>query len=124
MSDNRYEISFASTGTGAVTDANGAGISGNWTNGSSTFPSGNGLAGSGASSDFNFLFNALPGNATRSGAVIGSSDYVGTSAKLNDAMSNANYNRLLRRDRYGGDQFDRLHRRAGTVEQHLAWQRS
>ena len=50
LTANRLEISFLSTGANAVTDVNGvdgsgAGLSGNWTNGTSSFPSGNGLAG-------------------------------------------------------------------------------
>ena len=57
LTANRYEISFLASGAGAVTDTRGAGLSGNWTNGSSSFPSGNGLAGTTSSSDFNFLFN-------------------------------------------------------------------
>ena len=63
---NNYIVSVASSSTvfgPAVTDANGAGIAGAWTNGSSTFPSGNGLAGS----QFNFLFDLLPGDANQSG---------------------------------------------------------
>ena len=63
---NNYILSIASSSTvfgPAVTDANGAGISGLWTNSSSTFPSGNGLAGS----QFNFLFDVLPGDADQSG---------------------------------------------------------
>ena len=62
---NNYIVSVASSSTvfgPAVTDANGAGIAGAWTNGSSTFPSGaNGLAGS----QFNFLFDLLPGDANQ-----------------------------------------------------------
>ena len=49
----------------AVTDANGAGISGLWTNSSSTFPSGNGLAGS----QFNFQIDVLPGDVNQNGTV-------------------------------------------------------
>ena len=40
LTANRLEISFQATGANAVTDANRAGLSGNWTNGSSTFPLG------------------------------------------------------------------------------------
>ena len=68
LTANRSEISFRATGANAVTDASGAGLSGNWTSGTSNFPSGNGLAGTSSSSDFNFLFNALPGEAARKAA--------------------------------------------------------
>ena len=61
LTANRLEISFQASGANAVTDANQAGLSGNWTGGTSAFPSGNGLAGTTSSSDFNFLFNSLPG---------------------------------------------------------------
>ena len=65
---NNYIISIASSSTvfgPAVTDANGAGISGLWTNSSSTFPSGNGLAGS----QFNFQIDVLPGDINQNGTV-------------------------------------------------------
>ena len=89
---NRLEISFRSTGTNAVTDTNGAGLSGNWTNGASAFPSGNGLAGTTSSSDFNFLFNALPGDALRGGTVVNSTDYLDVRAKNNTTYTSTNYN--------------------------------
>ena len=91
LTNNRYEISFMSSGSRVVTDANGAGISGNWTNGSSTFPSGNGLAGSGMSSDFNFLFNVLPGDAARNGSSVNASDYLDVKAMVNQNTSGSNY---------------------------------
>ncbi len=97
LTANRLEISFLSTGAHAVTDSNGAGLSGNWTGGSSTFPSGDGLAGtasgpnSGVTSDFNFLFNALPGDAARNGVSVNSTDYLDVKNKVNQNTSSANY---------------------------------
>ncbi len=91
LANNRYEISFMSSGAGAVTDANGAGISGAWTNGTSAFPSGSGLAGSGMSSDFNFLFNVLPGDVGRNGNSVNSTDYLDVLAKVNQNTSSGNY---------------------------------
>ncbi len=91
LTANRLEISFLSTGSGAVTDTNGAGLSGNWTNGTSSFPSGNGLAGTGTSGDFNFLFNALPGDAARNGQSVNSTDYLDVIAKVNQSTSSSNY---------------------------------
>jgi hypothetical protein len=102
LTANRLEISFLSTGGNAVTDVNGvdgsgAGLSGNWTNGTSSFPSGDGLAGttSGAntptSSDFNFLFNALPGDAARNGSTVNTTDYLDVRAKVNNTTASSNY---------------------------------
>jgi hypothetical protein len=66
LGNNKYVFAIATTGSSfgtpgstQVTDANGAGISGTFTTNSSTFPSGNGLAGS----TFDFFFDVLPGNA-------------------------------------------------------------
>ena len=72
-------------------------LSGNWTNGTSTFPSGNGLAGTGTSgpsstSDFNFLFNSLPGDAVRGGSIVNSTDYLDVRAKNNTSYTSTNYN--------------------------------
>ncbi len=65
LTNNKYAIGVASTGSSfgpAVVDSNGAGISGTFTTGNSSFPSGNGLAGS----TFDFFFNVLPGDVDRS----------------------------------------------------------
>ena len=99
LTKNRLEISFLSTGAHAVTDSRGAGLSGNWTNGTTTFAtgSGDGLAGtasgpnSGVTSDFNFLFNALPGDAARNGVSVNSTDYLDVKNKVNQNTSSANY---------------------------------
>ncbi len=91
LTANRLEISFLSTGANAVTDTRGAGISGNWTNGTSSFPSGDGLAGTGISSDFNFLFNALPGDAARNGGSVNTTDYLDVRAKVNQTTASSNY---------------------------------
>jgi hypothetical protein len=102
LSKNRLEISFLSTGGNAVTDVNGvdgsgAGLSGNWTNGTSSFPSGDGLAGTTSgpntptSSDFNFLFNALPGDAARNGGTVNTTDYLDVRAKVNNTTASSNY---------------------------------
>ncbi len=64
LTNNKYVIAVASTGSSfgpAVVDANGAGISGGFTTSSSSFPSGNGLAGG----TFDFFFNVLPGDVDR-----------------------------------------------------------
>ena len=58
LTNNHYEISLLS---GSVTDSRGAGLDGEWTTGTSTFPSGNGLAGG----NFDFYIDVLPGNAAR-----------------------------------------------------------
>ena len=102
LTKNRLEISFLSTGAHAVTDVNGvdgsgAGLSGNWSNGTSTFPSGNGLAGTTSgpntptSSDFNFLFNALPGDSARNGTIVNSTDYIDVKNKVNNTTASSNY---------------------------------
>ena len=49
-----------------VTDQAGIALDGEWTNGISTFPSGNGTAGG----DFQFRLNVLPGDVTQDGMVI------------------------------------------------------
>ena len=79
---NNYMLSIASSSTNfgsAVTDANGAGISGSWTNGSSSFPSGSGLAGS----QFNYLFDVLPGDVNQNGTV-NAQDNAQETALVND----------------------------------------
>src|SRR5271168_1405664 len=84
---NNYIISVASTGTAfgsAVTDANGAGISGSWTNSSSTFPSGNGLAGS----QFNFQIDVLPGDTNQNG-LVNTADSAKVGQLLNDKTTGA-----------------------------------
>ena len=102
LTKNRLEISFLSTGAHAVTDVNGvdgsgAGLSGNWSNGTSSFPSGNGLAGTTSgpntptSSDFNFLFNALPGDSARNGTIVNSTDYIDVKNKVNNTTASSNY---------------------------------
>ena len=72
LGNNKYVFAIATTGSSfgtpgstQVTDANGAGISGTFTTSSSSFPSGNGLAGS----TFDFFFNVLPGDGNQSGAI-------------------------------------------------------
>jgi carbonic anhydrase/acetyltransferase-like protein (isoleucine patch superfamily) len=52
--------------TGGVTDASGNLLDGEWTTGTSVFPSGNGTAGG----DFQFRINVLPGDVTQDGMVI------------------------------------------------------
>jgi alpha-L-arabinofuranosidase len=72
LDDNRYEVSFLATGGGAVTDARGAGLDGEWNTGTTTFAAGSGNHLSGG--DFNFLFNVLPGDADQSG-LVNAADY-------------------------------------------------
>ena len=64
---DRLHIDLKSSGASAVTDAVGTDLDGEWTDGSKSYPSGNGTAGG----DFNFHFNALPGDVTQSGTVNG-----------------------------------------------------
>ena len=80
LGNNKYVFAIATTsssfgtaGSTQVIDANGAGISGTFTTGSSTFPSGNGLAGS----TFDFFFNVLPGDGKQQ-AQVNTSDAVGS----------------------------------------------
>ena len=89
---NNYILAIASTGSTfgpAVTDINGAGISGSFTTGQS-FPSGNGLAGS----TFDFALDVLPGDANRSGTTNAQDNALETSL-VNDKTTGAtsvNYN--------------------------------
>ncbi len=62
---DRLNIVVHATGAGAVTDTSGDALDGEWTNGVSTYPSGDGTAGG----DFNFAFNVLPGDANQDGIV-------------------------------------------------------
>jgi hypothetical protein len=94
LGNNEYVFAIATTGSSfgtpgstQVTDANGAGISGTFTTGSSSFPSGNGLAGS----TFDFFFNVLPGDGGRGGTV-NSVDHAEAEALVNDNTTNARYN--------------------------------
>jgi hypothetical protein len=93
LGDNKYVLAIATTGSsfGApgstqVTDANGAGISGAFTTSSSSFPSGNGLAGS----TFDFFFNVLPGDGKRVG-MVNSADAAVPRATLNDQDTTSGY---------------------------------
>jgi hypothetical protein len=93
LGNNKYIFAIATTGSsfGAsstqVTDANGAGISGKFTTSSSTFPSGNGLAGS----TFDFSFNVLPGDGNQS-ANVNATDSAGAKALNNDHETTTGYN--------------------------------
>ena len=98
LTKDRLEISFLSTGANAVTDVRGAGLSGNWTNGTSTFSNdGDGLAGtasgpnSGVTSDFNFLFNVLPGDSARNGIAVNSTSYLDVKNKLGNSTASSAY---------------------------------
>jgi hypothetical protein len=55
-----------------VKDAAGNALDGEWTNGSSLYPSGNSTAGT----DFNFRINVLPGDSNRNGTLTGTTDGV------------------------------------------------
>ncbi|MDE2508297.1 MAG: hypothetical protein KGM43_13880, partial [Planctomycetota bacterium] len=74
-------------GTGGVTDLQGNLLSGAWTDGVSSYPSGNGVAGS----DFNFRFNVLPGDADGSGGV-NLSDYLIIRRELGFTTTTTGYN--------------------------------
>jgi hypothetical protein len=84
LTNNKYEISLLSN---SVTDSRGAALDGKWVTGTSTFPSGTGLAGSG---NFDFYFNVLPGNAQQNGTVSGTSSNLVKSV-LNDRSTTAGY---------------------------------
>ncbi len=88
LTNNRYEISFKASGAGAVTDTRGAGIDGEWTNGTSTFSTGdgNGLAGG----NFNFLFNAVPGDADQT-SLVNANDVSKVRLKLGLSTSSTAY---------------------------------
>ena len=64
---DRLHAILASTGLNAVTDPSGSPLDGEWTNGASSFPSGDGVAGG----EFNFAFNVLPGDTNQDGIVNG-----------------------------------------------------
>ncbi|HEX4144747.1 MAG TPA: hypothetical protein VHY91_14675 [Pirellulales bacterium] len=94
LGNNKYIFAIATTGSSfgtpgstQITDANGAGISGTFTTSSSTFPSGNGLAGS----TFDFAFNVLPGDGNQS-ANVNAVDGAGAKALNNDHETSAGYN--------------------------------
>jgi hypothetical protein len=55
-----------------VEDLTGNNLDGEWTNGTSNYPSGNGTEGA----DFNFRFNVLPGDSNRNGSLTGPTDGV------------------------------------------------
>ncbi|HVU89305.1 MAG TPA: dockerin type I domain-containing protein [Pirellulales bacterium] len=61
----KVTINLHSSGTSAVKDSGGRALDGEWTNGASAYPSGNGTAGG----DFNFAINVLPGDANGDGIV-------------------------------------------------------
>ena len=61
MGADRVSIDLASTGPAAVTDATGQALDGDWTTGTSAFPSGNGAAGT----DFMFGLNVLPADVAQ-----------------------------------------------------------
>ena len=93
LGNNKYVIAVASTGSSfgpAVTDANGAGISGTFTTSSSSFPSGNGLAGS----TFDYFFNVLPGDKDQNG-LVNASDSAAVKSELNFRTTTTGYNYLV-----------------------------
>src|SRR5262249_33844512 len=58
ISTDRLSLDLHSTGPYAVTDSRGKPLDGEWTNGTSSYLSGNGVVGG----DFNFAFHVLPGD--------------------------------------------------------------
>ncbi|HEY1603451.1 MAG TPA: dockerin type I domain-containing protein [Pirellulales bacterium] len=64
---DRLTLDLVSTGVNAVTDSLGNPLDGDWTNGTSVFPSGNGSPGG----DFRFGVNILPGDTSPDGVVNG-----------------------------------------------------
>ena len=90
LGENRYVLAVASTGSAfgtPVTNAQAAGLDGEFTTSSSSLPSGNGLAGG----QFNFFFNILPGDTSQ--AAIVSSTSASTIGKLNNTtFASSGYN--------------------------------
>ena len=64
---DKITLDLQSTGPNAVTDAYGDSLDGEWTNGTSNYPSGDGQEGG----DFNFAFNVLPADMNQDGIVNG-----------------------------------------------------
>jgi Dockerin type I domain len=64
---DKLQLSLASSGAGLVKDGFGNALDGEWTNGTSSYPSGNGTPGG----DFHFAFNVLPADVTHDGVVNG-----------------------------------------------------
>ena len=62
---DHVQVHLSSTGPAAVTDQSGNPLDGEWTNGTSAWPSGDGVPGG----DFNFSFNVLPGDVNQDGIV-------------------------------------------------------
>jgi probable HAF family extracellular repeat protein len=83
---DKLSLHLQSSGVNAVTNASGQALDGEWTNGLSDFPSGNGTAGG----DFTFSVNVLPGDVNHVGIVNGqdlaalSSSWLSTGASLAD----------------------------------------
>jgi subtilase family serine protease len=101
LGNNKYIFAIATTGSSfgtpgstQVTDSSGAGIGGTFTTGSSTFPSGTGLAGS----TFDFAFSVLPADGAQGGTV-NSADAAGAKARANDTTVSASYSPYF--DYYG-----------------------
>jgi hypothetical protein len=67
ISSDKLSLDLHSTGPDAVTDAQGNPLDGDWTNGTSSYPSGNGVIGG----DFNFALNVLPADTNQDGIVNG-----------------------------------------------------
>ncbi|HET6250870.1 MAG TPA: choice-of-anchor tandem repeat GloVer-containing protein [Tepidisphaeraceae bacterium] len=79
-------LSVASSGVNAVADSLGTALDGEWANGASAFPSGNGTAGG----DFNFNVSILPGDVDGNGSV-SIVDTVATRNRQFNAVGSANY---------------------------------
>ncbi|HEY4312682.1 MAG TPA: dockerin type I domain-containing protein [Pirellulales bacterium] len=83
---DKLSLHLQSSGANAVTNASGQALDGEWTNGLSDFPSGNGTAGG----DFTFSVNVLPGDVNHVGIVNAqdlaaiSSSWLSTGASLAD----------------------------------------
>ncbi len=88
IGDDKIELALDGTSSNAVTNMAGDPLDGAWTDGSSTYPSGNGASGG---SDFDFGFNVLPGDVDGSGGV-NLTDYFLTRAQVNDTLTTSGYN--------------------------------
>ena len=62
---DHVQVHLSATGPSAVTDQAGQALDGEWTNGASAWPSGDGIPGG----DFQFSFNVLPGDVNQDGIV-------------------------------------------------------
>ena len=83
ISADNLNIDLHSSGTNAIRDSVGNALDGEWTNSTSSYPSGNGVAGG----DFNFAFHVLPGDINQDGIVNGQDLALASSAWLTSGVT-------------------------------------